>query len=119
MPPLLLLYLATTGGLLVAVWLLQVLNWLGTPGRRMSDLLCRAPLVDVVLFYFTALPLIVGPSVAGWFGLLVSVGAQLSAVLLWVAIHEITHPNARKGPRIYRSLDGIVGPVTWAELFEE
>ena len=109
MSPLLQLYLFTFIALLMGGFLLQLLGLLGSAGRRLGDALCRAPLVDVILFYFTALPMITGPVIAGWLGLAVSVGAQISALLIWIMIHELMHPNARKGPRIYRTLDGIVG----------
>jgi hypothetical protein len=38
--------------------------------RRVADAFCRAPGLDVVITYFTVLPLIYGPIVAGWRGLL-------------------------------------------------
>ncbi len=109
MSPLLQLYLVTFGALLIFAWLLQLLGRLGSLGRRMGDALCRAPLLDLVLFYFTALPIIIGAVLQGWAGLAVGLFAQLTALLLWMALHELTHPHARKGPRIYRTLNGIVG----------
>lgn len=111
MSPLLQLYLISAGALLIVAWLIQLLGRLGSFGRRIGDALCRAPLLDFALFYFTALPAIIGLLRHGWTGLAVGIGAQFTALLIWIALHELTHPAARKGPRIYRTLDGIVG--TW------
>ncbi len=71
--------------------------------------------MDVVIFYFTALPVIVGAILAGWVGLGAAIGGQLSAMLLWVALHELAHPAARKGPRIFSTLNHLVGP--WRNHF--
>ncbi|MCL4209036.1 MAG: hypothetical protein HRU76_15380 [Phycisphaeraceae bacterium] len=112
MSPLLQLFLAVALGLLALAGVLHFIGWLGASGglfRRVSDVLCRAPLVDVVLFAFTAVPWIVGAITHGWLGVAMSVGAQVGALWAWIILHEITHPAARKGPRIYRTLDGIVG----------
>jgi hypothetical protein len=45
----------------------------------------------------------------GWWGLPVAVAAQITALLLWIIAHELAHPKARNGPRIYSTLDGITG----------
>ncbi len=95
--------------LLVGAGVLHVLSRFGDAGRRLSDWLCRAPVLDVVLFYFTALPTILGPILAGWAGLGAAIGGQFSAMLLWVALHELAHPAARKGPRIFSTINRIVG----------
>ena len=134
MSPLLQLYLMSVGALLIVAWLFQLLGLLGSFGRRIGDALCRAPLLDVALFYFTALPAIIGMILQGWPGLAIGIAAQFTALLIWIALHELTHPNARKGPRIYRTLNGIVGtganilgvwwtawaiPTFWALRFTE
>jgi hypothetical protein len=106
MPPLLQLYLFTIGALLLGAIILQVI---GLAATRLGDALCHAPLVDVVLFYFTAAPFVVGAILHGWLGFGTGVGAQCTALILWVILHELTHPGVRKGPRIYKTLDGIVG----------
>ncbi|MCZ6834160.1 MAG: hypothetical protein O7G85_00145 [Planctomycetota bacterium] len=54
-------------------------------------------------------PWIVGAFLLGWAGLGVGIGAQFTSLYIWIILHELTHPGARKGPRIYKTLDGIVG----------
>lgn len=107
MNPLALTYLIIVAGLLAAAVMLHLLGLLGPLGRRIGDALCRAPLIDLVLFYFTALPWFVSPIISGWWGLPVAIAAQISALLLWIIAHELTHPKARNGPRIYTTLDGL------------
>lgn len=109
MSPLLQLYFVTFGALLIFAGFLQLLGRLGKVGLLIGDALCRAPLLDLVLFYFTALPVIIGAFLLSWSGLAVGLGAQITALLLWMALHELANPHARKGPRIYRTLNGIVG----------
>ncbi|MGA9579690.1 MAG: hypothetical protein WBV90_18915, partial [Terrimicrobiaceae bacterium] len=60
----LLLFCSITSGLLMGAGLLHLLPRMGQAGERLSDACCRAPLLDVIVCYFTILPLIVGPLVA-------------------------------------------------------
>ncbi len=105
----LLVYIATVAALLFGAGILHLISRLGRAGRGISDWLCHAPAVDGVLFYFTALPAIVGAVLAGWAGLAAAIGGQFSAMIVWVALHELAHPAARKGPRIFSTIDRIVG----------
>ena len=105
----LLVYIATIAALLLGAGILHLIARLGRPGRRISDWLCHAPALDVVVFYFTALPAIVGVVLAGWAGLGAAIGGQCSAMLLWVALHELAHPAARKEPRIFSTINQLVG----------
>jgi hypothetical protein len=50
-----------------------------------------------------------GLEVAGWLGLLASMLAQAVVLSLWVIVHEAWHPRARKGPRIVKVLNRVVG----------
>ncbi len=102
------IYLGTIVGLLLVAGLVHLI---GMTTRRLGDVLCRAPMVDVVVFYFTALPWFPGAYYGGWAGLGVAVGGQITALWVWIIIHELTHPGARNGPRIYATLDGIVGRI--------
>jgi len=128
------IYLTTIGGLLAGAGLVHLIATLGAIGRRISDALCRAPMVDVVVFYFTALPWVIWPIVAGWLGLAVAVAAQITALLIWIALHELAHPAARRGPRIHGTIVRIIGrwrnhfavwwtawavPVFWIVRFAE
>ena len=89
--------------------LLHLLPRMGQAGERLSDACCRAPLLDGIVCYFTILPLIVGPLVAGWWGLLCAILAQLATLLIWQTIHEAVHREAVKGPRIVKVLNKKVG----------
>jgi hypothetical protein len=98
------------GALLAGALVLHIIPRLGSAGRGLSDWLCEAPGLDLVVTYFTAAPLIVGPIVAGWIGVAAAVAAQVLAVVVWTFVHTMLHPAARKGPRIVRFLNALVGP---------
>src|SRR5262249_23629194 len=59
--------------------------------------------------YFIAAPLITGALVEGWAGLAGGFAGQMLALFAWIALHELAHPTARRGPRIFRTLDRITG----------
>ena len=99
------------GSLLLLAGMLHLIPRLGKPGKSLSAWLCAAPGLDIVVGYFTAVPLIVGPILEGWIGLAAAVCAQVLAVVVWTTLHGIAHPKARKGPRIVYVLNEIVG--TW------
>jgi hypothetical protein len=98
-------------GLLIGAGLLHLLPRLGQVGQRLTEACCRAPLLDLIVFYFTFLPLLVGPLIAGWSGLLSAVLAQLATLLIWQTIHEALHREAMKGPRIIRVLNKKFGAL--------
>ncbi len=106
---LLTLGVAVVSAILGGAAILHLIPKLGGVGRAMSPAFCRAPGVDVVLLYFIVGPWIAGPVVAGWWGLLVGVIAQYAALLIWIALHELAHPGARKGPRIHSTMRRLVG----------
>ncbi|MDP6601109.1 MAG: hypothetical protein QGH76_02300 [Phycisphaerales bacterium] len=99
------------GALLLAAAVLHLIPRLGSGGRVCSDWLSRAPGLDVLVTYFTAAPLIVGPIVAGWIGLAAAVCGQVLAVVIWTTLHGLAHPAARKGPRVLKVLNEVVGPL--------
>jgi hypothetical protein len=98
-------------GLLAGAGFLHLLPRLGRAGWRLSEACCRAPLLDVIVCYFTILPLVVGPLIAGWRGLVSGVLAQLVTLLVWQTIHEIVHRDAVKGPRIIKVLNKKFGAL--------
>ena len=98
-------------GLLIGAGLLHLLPRLGQVGRRLTEACCSVPLLDVIVFYFTILPLLVGPLVAGWSGLLSAVLAQLATLLTWQTIHEAFHRETTKGPRIIKVLNQKFGAL--------
>jgi len=99
----------TFASLLVVAGFLHLFPKLGRVGRRVSESLCRAPGLDVVVFYFIAAPLVVGPVVGGWLGLLGAIGGQVAAVLVWTFLHELANRAAVRGPRIVKTLNGLLG----------
>lgn len=100
----------TLGSLLVFAGLLHFIPRLGAVGRALSEWLCVAPGLDLVVGYFTALPLILGPVFGGWIGLVASVCAQVLAIMIWTFLHEFANQKASRGPRIVKFLNALVGP---------
>jgi hypothetical protein len=108
-----LIHLAQTAGivaaaLLLSAGLLHLVGRLGA-GSRLSAILCRAPMLDIIVFYFIAGPLIAGPIVFGWAGLVGALVGQVAGVLLWIFLHEAANRPAVRGPRIVKVLNAIVG----------
>src|SRR5579864_2417920 len=104
----------TTGAMLVGAGALHLVPRLGAIGRRLSDALCRAPALDGVITYFTVAPLIVGPILASWRGLAGAMVGQVMGLLAWTALHELAHPRQRRGPRIFKVTNRLIGP--WRNL---
>ncbi len=105
--------LVTTGltlvCLLAGAGLLHLLPPLGSAGRALSEALCRAPLLDFLVTYFTVLPPIVGGIVVGWQGVLGGIAGQVATLFVWSWLHELFHPEARRGPRIVKENNRLVG----------
>ncbi|MHC4428692.1 MAG: hypothetical protein ACYS0D_08820 [Planctomycetota bacterium] len=106
--------LVTTGVLLAGAGFLHLLPKLGPRGRAASEAMCAAPLLDVVVTFFTIAPLIAGPLLGGWAGLAGAAVGQAATLLLWTLLHEMTHPRQRCGPRIVGTLNEITG--RWRNL---
>ncbi len=104
-----------TIGVVTAVGLVALAGWLhllprlGPPGRAVSGWCQRAPGLDGVITVFTVLPGIVGACLAGWWGLGAAIVGQVLAMQGWVFLHEWTHPDARRGPRIVKVLNRVIG----------
>lgn len=77
--------------------------------RSLADALCRAPLLDLPITYFTVAPLIAGPIWGGWPGFAGAVAGQVSGVLVWGWLHELAHLRDARGPRIVTTMNSIVG----------
>jgi hypothetical protein len=105
----LLVFFLVTLMLLAGAGLLHLTPSLGQAGKRLSDACCRAPLLDAIVGYFTIVPWIVGPAIAGWFGLMSAVLAQVATLLIWQAVHEALHRDAAGGPRIIKVLNENFG----------
>jgi hypothetical protein len=96
-------------GLLAGAGILHLIPRLGQAGQRIAEACCRAPLLDVIVCYFTILPLVVGTVVAGWRGFVGAALTQLIALWIWQAVHEAIHRDAVKGPRIIKVLNHKFG----------
>ena len=78
-----LMFLIMLGSLLAGTVVLHIIPMLGDLGEALAEKLCRAPLLDVLITYFTVTPLIVGPIIAGWLGLAAAVVAQVLGTVIW------------------------------------
>lgn len=97
------------GALLAGAGVLHLIPRMGAAGKRTAAALTRAPLLDLVVTYFTVAPMIAGAIVAGWRGLAAGIAAQVATVMIWTPLHELAHPAARRGPRIVHVLNRAVG----------
>ncbi len=88
---------------------LSILPKVGGTGRRISEALIRAPLLDLVVAMLTWIPWVVGCVVAGWLGLLGAVVGESCALLIWVFVHELVHRRQARGPGIARHLNKTRG----------
>jgi hypothetical protein len=110
MKPFLLVAGFTAAAMVFGAVLLHLIPRLGGAGRRVSDALCRAPGLDLLITYFTVAPLFVGPIVAGWRGFVGAIVGQVAGVLVWQTGHELANRQHVRGPRIVKVLNRIVGP---------
>jgi hypothetical protein len=102
------LYAYLVGLLIVGAGFLHLLSHLGAVGEKTSKWFCSAPGVDLALAYFMLLPLLVGWFVASWQGLEVALLAELSALWLWIILHELAH-RQKSQAKIHRQLSSTVG----------
>jgi hypothetical protein len=109
--PFLISSLLVTGAMLFGAAICHLVPRLGAVGRRASDAMCRAPLLDLLITYFTIAPLFVGPIFWGWWGFLGAVVGQVSGLVIWTIIHELIHIRSLKGPRILTTMNRKVGVV--------
>lgn len=77
--------------------------------RAASDLVARAPSLDLIVASFTILPCIVASILAGWTGLAGAVTGQLLALYAFCLLHETIHRDAARGPRIIKFINRTVG----------
>lgn len=97
-------------GLELAIALLLTgLAKLGTSGQKISQFLCRAPGLDMLLVLMIVAPWITGGLLLGWAGIGVAVVGQILAMQVWVVGHEIAHRPAQHGPRITSFLNKRYG----------
>ncbi len=110
----------SAAALLIGAAALHLLPKLGEGGKAASVWLCKAPGLDVMITYFTVLPMFTGiiygaaywGSWYGWLvGLLAGVSGQVVGLLIWTVLHELTHLKHVKGPRIVGHINARVGRV--------
>ncbi len=88
---------------------LHVLWRVGPAGRHACEIMARAPALDAVLFYFTALPAIIGAVGGGWAGFFGALAGQAASLFVWCWAHEFANRKHAQGPRIVKVLNASVG----------
>jgi hypothetical protein len=82
---------------------------LGEPGKQVSNLLIKAPMLDVMLGLFSWIPWFVFGLAFGWRGVFGSMIGQIIALFIWITGHEYAFREAVAGPRIVKVLNRTVG----------
>jgi hypothetical protein len=100
-------FLTLTG--LIALALLLIAGMLSVIPRRVQDVITRAPILDGIVSTFTWIPWVAGCVVYGWRGFFAAMLGQIITLTLWCFLHELAHREAAKGPRIVKTLNGVVG----------
>ena len=104
--------------LLLGAMVLHLIPRLGAPGKKLGSAMCQAPLLDLVVTYFTILPMIAGIIAGGWqygtwigalFGFIYGVMAQVLSVFIWQFAHEAANVKHIRGPRIVKVINKAVG----------
>lgn len=103
------IYLSLTLVLVAGALSLHLIPRLGKPGKQLSDALCYAPGIDLVLAYFMLMPLIVGLIFAGWGGVGIALAAEFTSLWIWIVFHELLHYNRWKEAKIARTMSRLVG----------
>lgn len=90
-------------------WFLVVIGRLGALGQWIAGHCIAAPGLDIVVSLLTWVPWAVSSYLFGWGGLLGSLAGQIAGLTLWMWSHEWRHRHLMSGPRIVKSLNGIIG----------
>ncbi len=116
----LILLALSAAALLLGAAVLHLIPRFGSAGKAASAWLCRAPGLDVLITYFTVLPMFTGLAYGaaywgswyGWFlGLLAGILGQIVGLLIWTVLHELFNRKHIKGPRIVSHINARVGSV--------
>jgi hypothetical protein len=100
---------STFAGLFLLTVLLSASGRLGAAVRQIANAFTRAPLLDLMISVFTWIPWLTFSIAFGWRGLLGSIVGELATLFAWVLVHELTHREAARGPRIVKFLNREVG----------
>ena len=101
----------TTTGLMLGAGILHLVPRLGAGGRRLADWWCAGFPLDVIVTYFTVLPLFLGAILLGWGGFVGAVLGQLTALIAWTLVHEAWHFKTHGRAAILRATNQIAGTV--------
>ena len=74
-----------------------------------ADAWARAPRLDVIMAALTWVPWVAAGIAAGWAGVGAALVAQFAVAYLWVALHELVHRDAVRGPRLVKAHNRFVG----------
>jgi len=88
---------------------LSIIPHLGTIGKNISEICTKAPNLDLIVSLIIWLPWVGSIYFGSWRGLIVTLGAQIIAMQTWIFIHELTHQEAVKGPRIIKFVNQKFG----------
>jgi hypothetical protein len=102
------LWITALGCVALAV-MLSLLPRLGMAGWKLSEAVCRAPLLDLVVASFTWIPWVLAVVLGGWPALIGAVMGQFAALAVWIAGHELAYRKETEGPRIVKFHSRIVG----------
>ncbi len=86
-----------------------LLHGVGRVGGGLAAACCRAPGLDVIVTWFTVLPWLLGAVFFGWWGVLGGILGQVVGLTVWGWGHELSRRGTRKGPRIVKVLNALVG----------
>src|SRR5439155_17645651 len=89
--------------------MLSIIPRLGRIGWNLSERICRAPLLDLIVASFTWLPWVIAAAAGGWRALLGAFIGQALAMFAWTSGHEMIYRDAARGPRIVKFLNRTVG----------
>ncbi len=94
--------------------LLFLLPRAGPPGRALTEIAARAPLLDLVVAVMTWIPWLAAGLADGWRGFASAVAGQVLAMFLWVLGHETIHRRAAREPSLGKTHARLVG--RWRNL---
>jgi hypothetical protein len=100
---------ATAAGILVGAAVLHGVPRLGAAGKRLANWWCAGFPLDLLVGYFTVLPLILGPIFGGWGGVVGAVVGQLVGLVGWTLLHELRHRRTKGRAAMLRALNQIAG----------
>lgn len=96
-------------GTLLLAFALSAAGRIGRRACAVSQALCKAPLLDLVVACFTFLPWLIAGLIGGWAAFVGALAAQFIALWTWCAGHDLLHARAASGPRIVRFHESLVG----------